>query len=376
MRSEKVVILHAVVSPYKVTLFNLLARQFPQLEVLYFSVTEQMRSWTVDMADLHHQHVVLNQGNLEDHSLFKISKQIWTELNRTRPDLVIVSEYIYPPYWIGLLWTILNRKKRIFFNESTAGDRPKVGWKESIKRFFVRWFDAGIAQSSKSRDYMVQLGMPADRVWVKGYSTDIQFYADGAKHARDHADEWRKKWDLLPFNIIFVGRFSPEKNLMTLLAAFEEISGEFSDWGLVLVGDGPDQAAIVQWSQDRQLRVRVIPFLQKNEVATIYGLGDIFVLPSTSEPWGLVVNEAMAAGLPVIVSDRAGCAHDLVRHGHNGFVFSPDQPAALVEWMRKLMGSTALRQELSHNGVASVSEFSSEKSADRMVAMMERCLDF
>ena len=375
-RSEKVVLLHTVISPYKVTLFNQLSHWFPNLHVMYYSVTEKMRSWTVDRGDLTHHYSLLNEGNLEDHSWIWIAIQVWRELDRLNPDLLIVSEYIYLPYWSGLIWAVVHRKKRLFFSESTEADRPRPWWKEIVKRWFVRRFDAGISQGSQSKAYMAVLGMPEDRITVKGYSTDNHFYARGAATARANRVELSTQWGVSEVNILFVGRFAPEKNLMALIVAYEQLVNRHPNLGLVMVGDGPLQDEFRNELAMRHLdRAVVIPFLQKQDVPTIYGLADVFVLPSISEPWGLVVNEAMAAGLPVVVSSKAGSAHDLVRHGLNGYVVDPMNVGEIVDAIDRLVSDTDLRRRMGAAAIVSVADFTSEKSAERMAVAMAGCID-
>lgn len=375
-RPERVVLLHAVISPYKVSLFNQVSHWFPNLHIIYYSVTEKMRSWTVDRADLRHHYTLLNDGNLESHSWIKIAIQVWRELNRLDPDLLIVSEYIYLPYWSGLIWAIFHGKKRLFFSESTEADRPRPWWKEIVKRWFVRRFDAGISQGSQSKAYMAKLGMPEDRITVKGYSTDNEFYAKGAETARANRMELSAQWGVSEFNILFVGRFAPEKNLIALIEAYEQLVGRHPKLGLVMVGNGPLQDSIRSELKSRHLdRAVVIPFLQKQDIPLIYGLSDVFVLPSISEPWGLVVNEAMATGLPVVVSSKAGSSHDLVRHGTNGYVVDPLNPKEISEAIDRLVSNPELRQKMGEAAVASVAEFTSEKSAERMALAMAGCID-
>ncbi|NBV83840.1 glycosyltransferase family 1 protein [bacterium] len=367
-RRDKVVLLHAVISPYKVTLFNQLTTWFPNLHVIYYSVTEKMRSWKVDRDELRHNYTLLNEGNLESHSWLKISIQVWRELNRIQPDLIIISEYIYPPYWSGLIWAIVHQKKRLFFSESTEADRPRLWWKEWIKRWFVRRCHFGIAQGSQSKAYMHRLGMPNDQIVVKD--------ADGANVARKIRSELVLKWKASSLNILFVGRFAPEKNLITLLDAYEQVVKQHADVGLILVGDGPLQSEIQQLISRRQLtRAVIIPFLQKPDLPAIYGISDIFVLPSISEPWGLVVNEAMACGLPIVVSSKAGSAHDLAVHGKNGFIVNPTDVNEIADAIDILISDTELRKQMGVAAVASVAEFTSEKSSERMATAMATCLD-
>jgi glycosyltransferase involved in cell wall biosynthesis len=153
----------------------------------------------------------------------------------------------------------------------------------------------------------------------------------------------RRLYSLPERYFLYVGRFAAEKNLFRLLEAFKLYRGSSGDrpWDLVLVGSGPDRQAI-----DEYIRRNDVPgvvfsgFRQIGELPAFYALAGCLVLPSLSETWGLVVNEAMAAGLPVLVSERCGCVPELVHPGLNGYVFDPLD----VEELARLMALMTSRQ--------------------------------
>ncbi|WP_353567789.1 glycosyltransferase family 4 protein [Haloferula sargassicola] len=185
-----------------------------------------------------------------------------------------------------------------------------------------------------------------------------------------------------------VGRLVTKKNLGMLLQAFSEILERFpySDISLVLVGDGPalealrsDAAALgVPWeefgcnSEAAPSRCIVsLGFLQIEELPSIFAAAEAFVLPSLWEEWGLVINEALACSVPVIVSDRVGCATDLVREGWNGAIFPFDNVEALILEMSKFLSDGAYRAKLSKNCVESVSEWSLDRFGTNAMAAAE-----
>jgi glycosyltransferase involved in cell wall biosynthesis len=147
---------------------------------------------------------------------------------------------------------------------------------------------------------------------------------------------------------LFVGRLSAEKNLHRLLDAMAEYRRRAgtSAWGLLLVGSGPEADSIERRAQSMRGAVALVGFKQLAELAQIYATAAALILPSTSEPWGLVVNEAMAAGLPVLVSDRAGSASDLVFPGVNGYVFNPLATESMVEVMLRVSSPDVDREAM------------------------------
>jgi len=134
----------------------------------------------------------------------------------------------------------------------------------------------------------------------------------------------------------------PEKNLFRLLEAYARYCEQADDpWSLVMCGDGPLGPSLKQFVAERRLPRVVWPgFVQIDRLPAFYALARAFILPSVKEPWGLVVNEAMACGLPVLVSRQCGCAADLVAPGRNGYVYDAADADALYRLMTMVSGVT------------------------------------
>src|SRR6185436_4498187 len=130
--------------------------------------------------------------------------------------------------------------------------------------------------------------------------------------------------------VLFASKLQPRKRCGDLLCAYEMIR-EHTPAQIVVVGDGSESARLVEYARSRRLdEVRFVGFKNQSELAAYYELCDIFVLPSEQEPWGLVVNEVMNAGKPIVVSDAVGAARDLVPHGRSGCVFPVADISALA----------------------------------------------
>ena len=236
-------------------------------------------------------------------------------LDRDQPDALGVVGYSRPESMAAARWARRNRQTAILMSESQTIDRPRTWWKELIKTRRLRLFDAALVGGPHHRDYLVNLGMPADRITLGYNAVDNTFY-------RNRADLWhrnpegRQGLPAAPF-FLTVCRFAPEKNLIRLIEAFARYRDQANpdhSWDLVLCGDGP-QAGLIESAIMRSGHARAIHrpgFLQADALTRWYAHAGAFVLPSLSEPWGLVVNEAASSGLPLLVSNRAGCATTLV----------------------------------------------------------------
>src|SRR6266702_3558133 len=197
-------------------------------------------------------------------------------------------------------------------------------------------------------EYLIALGLPRNRVFAGYDVVDNAYFRQKAEEVRGQASEVRRKYGLPGNYFLASARFVPKKNLATLIRAYaryrqmseirhqrSEVRGVVGPWDLVLLGDGPLKADLCRLISDLNLygHVHLPGFIQYRELPAYYALAGVFVHASTTEQWGLVVNEAMATGLSVIVSNRCGCMPDLVGEGKNGFTFNPES----VEDLGKLM---------------------------------------
>ena len=228
----------------------------------------------------------------------------------------------------------------VVFSDTTRMDRKRQSWKEGIKRHSVSVSSAALVGGTLHRQYMRELGMPDERIFVGYDVVDNGHFESGADHARAVSHTLRRELGLPGKYFLASCRFVPKKNLTRLITAYARYRERSSDgpWNLVVLGDGEMRPELeAQIRQDGLSGSIHMPGFKCYELLPDYfGLANAFVHASTTEQWGLVVNEAMAAGLPVIVSDRCGCAPDLVKHGENGFSFDPYDEDALAECMLRM----------------------------------------
>ena len=205
----------------------------------------------------------------------------------------------------------------VVVSDSRRQDSARSPWKEWLKRQLIRGYSAGIVAGKQSRAYLRQLGMKAEAIQQPWDVVNNQRFAELAAEAMT---ETASNLDA-PF--LCVGRFIPEKNHALLLEAFSHYQSNGGMRSLLLVGHGPLEHQIRHACQQlpRPQAVKMAPFVDLEKLASHYGRSHALVLASRKDTWALVVNEAMAAGLPVIVSDACGCSNDLVIHNNTGWVF-------------------------------------------------------
>jgi 1,2-diacylglycerol 3-alpha-glucosyltransferase len=259
-------------------------------------------------------------------------------LQQANPDVVAVNGWNNFGSLAAANCCVNKEIPMVVMSESARGDEPRTSWKEFVKRQIVGLYSAALVGGQRHVDYMVELGMPRNRIFTGYDVVDNTYFAGRVLEIRSldrlQADEIRKKYGLPENYFLASARFIEKKNLPRLIRAYAEYrrrTEENTPWDLVLLGDGPLRESLNSQLSTLNLQAHVhLPgFKQYDELPVYYALANAFVHASTTEQWGLVVNEAVASGLPVIVSERCGCVPELVQD--NGFTFDPANEGELPE---------------------------------------------
>jgi glycosyltransferase involved in cell wall biosynthesis len=231
-------------------------------------------------------------------------------------------------------------------SDSRAEDAKRNALAEKTKAQITQLFAAALVAGKPHLEYLKKLGFPEDRI-VKGYDVvDNQHFQTGADAARQSSRSNSLIGDLPCRYFFCCARLIPKKNLLMLIDAFSQYRRQCPPppRDLVIAGDGPERHTIEEHIAALNIAqaVRLLGPLTYDQLPVAYGLAGAFVMPSKTEQWGLVVNEAMAAGLPVLVSYSAGCSQDLVEHGVNGYTFDPSDPNNLAQLLVRMSTSADL----------------------------------
>ena len=287
------------------------------------------------------------------------------------PDFVLVYGWANRAH-LAVLRHFKGRCTVLFRGDSTLLDE-RSGLRKALRRLWLRWVykhvDMALAVGTRSRKYFEAMGLRGDQVVVAPHSIDNERFASRDAARLEAAAVWRQELgipdDAVTF--LFVGKLEANKAPELLLEAFLASCSNSSEH-LVFVGSGPLEEDLRRMANDR---VHYLGFQNQSEIPTVYRLGDLLVLPSGSETWGLAVNEAMASSRAVIVSDRVGCAIDLVEPSVNGWVFTSSDVDALKAVLSE--ASAEGRGALLERGRRSAERIR-RWSIERQVEVIERVL--
>lgn len=300
-----------IIAPYRLPLFAELDRLLAGgLVVVYAARTERRRAWDVPAA-LPFAHVLLPPGGS------RRTTHLSRVIQEGRFDAVISAGSIFMPEAHAIAHEGRRAGARVgFFWEShlTSGHRHVL--KTLYHRLVLKRFDVVFVPGWASWDQCVAASYPPERIVRVPNSVDVDGWEALAEDSRRRRDRIRAELELRRSVAVYVGRFSPEKDVARLVRAFR--ASPDPDRSLLLVGSGPEERTLRRLAAGDP-RVVITGFRQGQALADAYVSADVHVLPSLSDPWGLVVNEAMACGLPSIVSDRVG-AREMVVNGYTGLV--------------------------------------------------------
>ena len=313
----------------------------------------------------------------------KLIPGIQKALDDYRPDAVAIPGWADAVAFSAIEWCGDRGIPVIVMSETTKWDEPRWVWKEWVKRRILKLCSAGLVGGRPHAEYLARLGMPPERIFQGYDAVDNEYFAKKATEARNQKSELREKYGLPEKFFLASARFIDKKNLFNLIQAYalyrdlaekEKTNGRKKEvWDFVLLGDGPLKARLCNLIAELGLQKSVsLPgFKQYNELPAYYALAKVFIHASTVEPWGLVVNEAMASGLPLLVSNRCGCARDLVQEGINGFTFDPYNLQQMADLMARLSDSAFQISDFGNASARIIASWSPDRFARELTQAVE-----
>jgi 1,2-diacylglycerol 3-alpha-glucosyltransferase len=374
--NRRLVIITEIISPYRIPLFNALAKRSEvDLHVIFLAETDpQLRRWQVYKNEIKFSWRVLRSYRRrigKFHALINFG--VGGALSDARPDVILCGGYNYLASWHALLWSRVHSVPFFLWSESNLQDmRSGHALVEMLKGEFLRRCTGFVVPGRSASDYLCASKIRPNLIYKAVNAVDNDLFASAASQVRAKADQFRSELRLPDRYFLFTGRLVREKGVFDLLSAYATLDATLRDKvGLVFVGDGPlrrtlesEAASIVRGL------IRFVGFAQREQLPSFYGLAETLILPTHTDPWGLVVNEAMACGLPIILSEAAGCARDLVTENWNGRLIPSRDVPALASAMRNLAENPDLRSTMGARSNERIQQYTPEAWCEGISHMM------
>ncbi|NCJ07643.1 glycosyltransferase [Synechococcales cyanobacterium C] len=319
--------------------------------------------WEPQSNNVPYKRYILSANPSEEQLLFVLYKNIFITLNRVQPDVVVICGYGLRGMLIALLWSLYKKKFTILLSETKENDSSRYFIKEIFKKLIVSKFDSALVGGEVHKRYLIELGMKPESIFL-GY--DVV--------GNDSFNPCQKKDYNSPYSdpyFLVVSRFVSKKNLPFLIDSYATYFKNFigTPWHLCICGDGEIRPWLEKEISNFNLEnfVHLPGFLQLDELIPYYLHAKCFIHASTCEQWGLVVNEAMASGLPVLVSDQCGCYEDLVLEGVNGFGFDPQNQTQLTMLMQKVSSGEVDLYQMGQASLQHIKKYSPDYFANGLM---------
>ena len=310
---------------------------------------------------------------------------IWRLLDRLQPDMMAIPGFSTADALGALAWCRVHGRPTILMSESKWDDRQRFAWKEWVKARIVALYAAALCGGTPQKAYIERLGMNPDRVFAGYDVVDNGYFAVNSDQVRQdpaRVSHLPGLANLAPF-FLASSRFIKRKNMALLIRAYSTykqyhaLSNPSQPlWRLIILGDGEERPSLQALIAEEGLQDDVVlaGFRQIDELPAYYGRAGVFVHPPLVEQWGLVVNEALAAGLPVLVSKTTGCSTDLVVEGVNGFLFDPESVDDLSALLIKVSSGQVDLAGMSKAARQHIAQWGPERFADGLTQAVHASL--
>src|SRR6266403_1938355 len=333
--------------------------------------------WDVPLLDGYSWTHVPNRGSGAESFFGLFNPRMGKLIRSGKYDAVLCFDgYVRATFWIALLAAKLSKSAFLFGTDTTTlaprdGLACKAAFKKILWPRLFRLADQVIVPSSGSRDVMLSLGIPGDRVTLTPYSVDNDWWMQQASQV--HRSAVRDAWGAGPDTsvVLFCAKLQPWKRPADLLRAFAKAN--IPDALLLFAGEGPLRSQLESEAAALGVAssVRFLGFVNQSQLPAVYASADVMVLPSEYEPFAVVVNEAMCCGCPVVASDRVGAAQDLIAPVCRKFIFPCGDIAALAALLSTIAKDQALLQGIRHLGLAHLQTWTPQRNVAATVDAIE-----
>ena len=371
----RVVVVSPEPTPYRAPLFDrVAARDDIELTVVYAARSVVGRDWQVP---IHHEARFLRGLRLPGAARvvrhdYPITPGIVSALRNSRPDVVVVSGWSTFASQVALAWCRVHRIPYVLLVESH--DRgSRAGWRRAVKDAvvprLVRRASGVLAVGSLARESMLARGARPDRVGIFANTIDVGAFAQRAAELASRRSEIREEFGLESGDVVVVclARLVPEKGLDTLIRAVATAGRPVA---LLLAGSGAERSSLERLARDLDVPVTFAGDLPWTRIIEAYVASDIFALLSLRETWGVVVNEAAACGLPLVLSDQVGAAPDLLRDGENGLLVAAGDSVAAAAALAAIARDAGFRRRLGERSRQIIEPWGYESSVASFVEVV------
>jgi glycosyltransferase involved in cell wall biosynthesis len=357
--------------PYRSLFYNRLG-EVCDLTVLYERelLADREKTWQSSISNKTFKEIFLKGVKIGNEMSFCPS--IVKFLKQNAYDIVVVGVYSSPTSMLAIMH-MKHRGIPFILNSDGGLAKNDSPLKFKIKKYFIGSASGWLSPGEVTNEYLSHYGADLSKSYIYPFTSVEEKYIEKAAAAAEEKLRLREEFGIKEEKaVVSVGRFIPLKGFDILIKAAKKLSG---DAGVYIVGGEPTEAYLKLGRELGIGNVHYVNFMDAEKLKGFYRACDLFVLPSRTEAWGLVINEAMANGLPVIATDKCVAALELIEDGRNGYLVPVDDDEALAERMNAILGDAILRRQMAEASLKKIQPYSIENMAREHYRIFEKYLN-
>lgn len=367
--SQRVILYTNTPNPYVISRFSELSK-LVDLKVIFQMEKLSNRRWKLEPSKFDFEYCILGGRKIElgrkDKNYFSLSTKLLSLLEKEKKIDCFIS-HGWESLGTYLAFSYCKRKKIPFliYSESTAREKSILRLISlPLVKYVVKNSEAAIVAGKNSRDYLTSLGANEKKIFKAPNAVNNSNFK--LKLSRKDKAKLKEKYGIPKEDkvLLYIGQLIDRKGVKYLLDSFNELTQQDKKLSLIIVGEGPQKKELLAKTCELGLdKAYFLGYLPDEELKKIYGLADLFVLPSYEEVWGLVINEAMCSGLPVITTRNVGSAIDLVKNGINGYIIKEKNSEELAQAILKVFKEKDKSNKMGGASKNIIKDFTPKKTA-------------
>jgi glycosyltransferase involved in cell wall biosynthesis len=340
----------------------------------------QVVKWDIDLLSGYPNRYVGRHWNTIEPFGFRASfvPEVWGEVRRGNFDALWVNGHVATANFVGM-GAARSLGIPVFMRCETHLGLPTSAAKTALRRPVLsrlyRQCDGCLAIGTANRDFYRAMGVPDSKISLVPYAIDNARFIRDARIEPEERAAIRRKYNISENRpaVLYVSKLQQRKFPGDLVYAGQRLASDGLEFDLVIAGSGEMLSVLEEMAAQGGPPHIVFPgFINQSEMPKLLGACDVFVLPATAEPWGIIVNEAMCAGLPIVLSNEIGCVPDLLREGENGFSFKSRDIDALARALRHLLLDQDLRRSMSRRSLEIIRDWGYERCLAGVLEAVEK----
>lgn len=345
----KVLYLVNIPSPYRVKFFNELGKKC-DLSVIYElnSAEDRDKSWMNEKAVNFTEYYLKGRKIGADNAL---SFEVITYLNKLSFDIIVIGGYSSPSAMLAILY--LKLKKIPFILNADGGfiqlEEKKI--KYLIKKMFISSASAWLSTGKQTTEYLCHYGANKQNIYLYPFSSIDEKRIPQKLLSNEQKEIIRMELEIptsYKYILLSIGQFIPRKGFDVLLKSCEKLSNEI---GVYIIGGSPTEDYLRLVKELNLQNINFLEFKSQEELSKYYQVADVFILPTREDIWGLVINEAMAYGLPIITTTKCIAGNELIINNENGFLIESEDYKSLYNNVINLISNIELKKNMGNNNL-------------------------